>query len=42
MEHCTNLTKWLVINTVGAGGLLYDAADGKLPLIAAMVLVLVA
>lgn len=33
---------WIVINTIAGGGILYDAADGNLPLVAAIVLIMVA
>jgi hypothetical protein len=36
----TNL-QWVVINTVAGGGILYDAADGHLPLVVAIILILV-
>lgn len=32
---------WIIINTVGAAGLLYDAANGKLPLVASIIIILV-
>lgn len=32
---------WIVINTIAGGGLLYDATDAKLPLVAAIIIVLV-
>jgi len=31
---------WIVINTIAGGGILYDAADGQLPLVVAIILVL--
>ena len=33
--------QWLVINSVAGAGLLFDACDGKLPLIAAIVIILI-
>lgn len=33
---------WIVINTIAGGGLLYDAADAKMPLVVAIIIILVA
>jgi hypothetical protein len=41
VTYNANSFKWIVINTVAGGGILYDAADGKLPLVVAIILVLV-
>ncbi|CZR51321.1 related to Purine-cytosine permease fcyB [Phialocephala subalpina] len=32
---------WIIINTVAGGGLLYDAADAKMPLVVAIIIILV-